>query len=108
MIDAVAHFSSNQKCCVRKAWLARLGYLLPGVLVTVIKLEPDETDGDELNGASPELAAHFAVPSKRPAGALTMCSNDCWVMHHLKQASSCDPIQYRSAVTLVKLLLLRS
>lgn len=57
--------------------------LLPSVLIAVIKLEPDEADWYELNGAAPELAANFTIPSKGPIGTLSVSCNHCWVVHHL-------------------------
>ena len=59
--------------------------LCPGVLISIIKLEADEADRGELNGAPPELAAHLSIPSKAPVSPLAMRCNDCRVVHHLSK-----------------------
>ena len=58
-------------------------YLGPVVLIPIIKLECDDADRYELNGAAPELAAHLCISSKGPVLPLTMSSNDCRVVHYL-------------------------
>ena len=58
-------------------------HLGPGILITVIKHEPDQADRYELNGTAPELAAELTVTSEGPVGALAMCRNYSWVVHNL-------------------------
>ncbi len=58
-------------------------HLGPVVLISIIKLESDETHRDQLDGAPPELAAHLCISSKRPALTLTMSCNDCGVVDYL-------------------------
>ena len=66
-------------------------HLGPVVLVSIIKLESDETHRDELNGAPPELTAHLCISSKSPARTLTMSCNDCGVVDHLTQTHKAVP-----------------
>jgi len=61
-----------------------LTHLCPIVLISIVKLEPDEANRIQLDGAAPELGTHVCICFKAPALPFTMHCNDGRMVYHLR------------------------
>ena len=59
-------------------------YLAPGEHFAIMEGQLEKAYRRELDGAAPKLALDLCVTLKGPLAALSICCQNCWMMHYLQ------------------------